>query len=446
MMNRTTQLASLLCLVLAGAGCTDTSEPTPDADAPDKLAPAPQPGVDALAKKPCAPSALRTDLPWHGTNRETVTAWMDEAGCQSPGYKHNKKPIALFDWDNTVLKNDVGDAITFRLISHDKVLQPPAQDWKRTSRYLTDAGAAALTAACGTDVPAGQPLPTSTNLGCADEILSMYIDNKTRGGATAFTGHNYRRMEPTYAWTAQLAAGYTPAEISQMTLDAVTPMLAAPIGRTQVVGTRTVNGWLRIYEQTADVIRGFQTRGYDVWVITASPQPVVEAMVPLVGVSPDRVIGIRQVPDAAGRVTYDFQGCGPVPAGDNSMISYIEGKRCWVNKVIFGDTTATAIERRPVTDRQFFGAGDSDTDIDFMRDAKYKLALNRQKKELMCFAYHNENNAWLVNPMFIEPKTKLATPYPCSTSACKDASGAGTACRDEAGNVIPDQEDTVFAQ
>ncbi|MBA3397982.1 MAG: hypothetical protein H0T89_35485 [Deltaproteobacteria bacterium] len=81
-----------------------------------------------------------------------------------------------------------------------------------------------------------------------------------------------------------------------------------------------------------------------------------------------------------------------------------------------------------------------------MRDAKYKLALNRQKKELMCFAYHNEDNAWLVNPMFIEPKTKLATPYPCSTTACKDASGAGTACRDEAGNVIPDQEDTVFAQ
>ena len=32
----------------------------------------------------------------------------------------------------------------------------------------------------------------------------MYIDNKTRGGATAFAGHNFRRMEPTYAWTAQL--------------------------------------------------------------------------------------------------------------------------------------------------------------------------------------------------------------------------------------------------
>ena len=93
---------------------------------------------------------------------------------------------------------------------------------------------------------------------------------------------------------------------------------------------------------------------------------------------------------------------------------------------------------------QAFGAGDSDTDIEFMRDAAYKLMLNRGKREAMCFSDHNEGDSWRVNPMFIAPRPMQTTPYPCSTTACKDAAGNGTPCRDEAGNVIRDQADTVY--
>ena len=430
-----------LPLTLLLAACADNSNLPPEEQPPVETL---DPVLGEIAKKTCFPSALRTDLVWHGDNRETLTEWMDSLGCASDGYKHNKKPLALFDFDNTVLKNDIGDGITFYLIKNDKVLQPPNQDWKRTSKFMTDAGAAALTAACGTTVPAGQPLPTSTNLACADEMLSMYVDNKTTGGAVAFTGHNFRRMEPTYAWTAQLLAGYTPEEVGTMTLAAANAMLSAPIGATQVIGTRTLNGYLRFYDQIADLIRGFQTRGYDVWVITASPNPVVSAISPMVGIPGNQVVGIRQLEDAQGRLTYSFEGCGPVADGEDTMISYIEGKRCWVNKVIYGDTTANAINRRPVGDRQVFGAGDSDTDIEFMRDATYKLMLNRGKREAMCFSYHNEGDTWRVNPMFIAPRPMQATPYPCSTTGCKDAAGNGVPCRDEAGNVIPDQADTVY--
>ncbi|HWU90313.1 MAG TPA: hypothetical protein VN253_23775, partial [Kofleriaceae bacterium] len=330
-MNMTKLEPVLLAGALAFAGCSDLD------DAGD-LAPS--------AGRDCYPLAMRTDLPWYGPNRETLTAWLDSRGCESRSYDPAAKPVALFDWDNTVLKNDIGDAITFYLVSHDQVLQPPNQDWNQTSGYMTSAGAAALTAACGTQVPAGQPLPTSTNLACADEILSMYLDNKTRGGQPAFAGHDYRRMEPTYAWTAQLMAGHTHAEIERLALDAAGPQLAAPIGTTQVVGTRTVNGWLRIYGQTSELIKAARSRGFDVWVITASPTDVVRAVASTIGVEAAHVIGIRSLTDAAGKLTYAFEGCGPVPDGGQSMIPYIEGKRCWVNKVVFGDTTAAAIERR----------------------------------------------------------------------------------------------------
>jgi hypothetical protein len=45
--------------------------------------------------------------------------------------------------------------------------------------------------------------------------------------------------------------------------------------------------------------------------------------------------------------------------------------------------------------------------------------------------------------MFIAPRAMLAGGYPCSTTACKSSSGAAGPCHDEAGNVIPDQTDSV---
>ncbi|MBA3542291.1 MAG: haloacid dehalogenase-like hydrolase [Deltaproteobacteria bacterium] len=438
-MSKLRPLLALSLLTLTASACGDDGSMVvdPQPDAPD------QPQPDGPTPPTCEPTALRTDLTWYGDNATKLAGWLDAKGCASVGYDATKKPIALFDWDNTVLKNDVGDAITFHLIKNDKVLQPPNQDWKQSSKLMTTAAATALTTACGITVAAGQPLPTSTNTACADEILSIYIDGKTTGAVAAFENFDYRRIEPTYAWTAQLLAGYTHAEVQAMTIAAVTPQLAAPENTTQVIGTRTVNGWLRIYDQTKDVIAAATSRGYDVWVITASPQDVVAAMVPMVDLPADHVIGIRSRLDASNKLTSHFEGCGPVADDADTMISYIEGKRCWVNKVIYGDTTANAIARRPVGMRPIFAAGDSDTDIEFLRDASYRLVLNRNKKELMCFAYRNEDSGWAVNPMFIQPKSQQAALYPCSTTACKTSDGTPGPCRDESNTIIPDQMDLV---
>jgi len=70
------------------------------------------------------------------------------------------------------------------------------------------------------------------------------------------------------------------------------------------------------------------------------PRSAIAAVAPLVGIAADHVVGIRSITDGAGKLTYRFEGCGTVADGDASMITYIEGKRCWVNKVVFGDATA----------------------------------------------------------------------------------------------------------
>jgi phosphoserine phosphatase len=430
----------ILTTLLAVAACGDQTQAQPDA--PAAMPDAPDTPASACA---ATPSQLRTDLTWFGDNRQTLTTWLDSGGCESPTYDKSHHPVALFDWDNTISKNDFGDAITYWFIAKGKVLQPPSQDWKQTNPYMTDAAASALTAACGTGTAAGSalPVPSATNHDCADEMLSIYDNETTRGGAPAFdySSVNSRRLEPAYAWTPQLMAGYTHAEVQAEVQAMLTQELAAVEGTPQTIGTTEENGWLRIYDQMKDLVHAAQTRGYDVWIITASPQDVIGTAAQMIDVPFDHVIGIRSMTDADGKLLYTFEGCGGVADGQAQLIPYIQGKRCFVNKVIYGATT-TAFQRRPDGHRQFFAAGDSDSDVEFLRDATYKLVINRNKADLMCHAYYNENDSWRVNPMFIGPKAAKATPYACGTSFV-DEHGSSGASRDEGGNVIADQADAV---
>jgi phosphoserine phosphatase len=424
---------------IAACGSSDGNKVTPDAPVIADAAP------DAPPANACAttPTQLRTDLPWFGDNRATLTTWLDSVGCQSPTYDKNHKPVATWDWDNTISKNDFGDAITYWFIAKGKVLQPTAQNWRNSNPYFTDAAVTALTTACGTTIAAGSafPVPTATNHDCADEMLSIYDNENTRAGAPAFNAANARRYEPAFAWTPQLLAGYTHAEIQTEVHAMLTQELGAAMDSTQTIGTTVENGWLRIYDQQKDLIAAAQSRGIDVWIITASPQDVIGTAAQMVGVPFDHVIGIRSMTDAGGKLLTTFEGCGTYPDGQTSIIPYIQGKRCFINKVVFGETTNALLRRDG--QRQVFAAGDSDSDVEFLRDAKYKLVINRNKADLMCHAYYDENDTWRANPMFIEPKAAKATAYACSTTAFTDEAGAAQPTRDEGGNIIPDQNDTV---
>jgi hypothetical protein len=394
-------------------------------------------GQGSLAAE--SPRQLNPALSWAGNNRERLDEMMRKHGVRSPSYDKGAKPVAVFDWDNTVIKNDIGDAVMYWLVRHGKILQPPGRDWAKTSRFLSDAARGDLAAACAGLAEPGSPLPTDRDNACADALVHAYANGKTRGGEPAWTAFNPLQMEPSYAWLAQLLAGYKPWEVRSFAAAAADENLAAAVGTKQSVGTVAgLNGYIRFYEPMRDLIGALQDNGFDVWILSASPQFIVEPLAARVGVMMDQVIGIRSiVSQNDGVLSYDLQGCGGVRDGENTLITYVEGKRCWINKVIFGDRSASAGKR--ASKRHVFAAGDSDTDTTFLQDATVlKLVINRNKEALMCNALANAGKKWIVNPMFIDPLPVRAQPYPCSTSACRDATGAKVGCVDENGKKISD--------
>lgn len=375
---------------------------------------------------------------WVQANADAINAMITKYGIAGGSFDAKKRPVAVFDWDNTVIKNDIGDATFAWMVKHDVILQPPGKDWGATSPALTTAAKAALNAACDSAAAAGQPLPTSTNAACAAEIMNIYYNGKTAAGTSGdawpakggTTTTNYP-----YAWVSQLQAGHTPSEVRSWALAAFDENVNAPVGTKQTVGGVEMAGYVRVYEQIRDLAETLDENGFDVWVLTASPQYVVEAISEEIGVPPHQVVGIRPVV-SSGKITYGFQGCGTLADGQTSLITYYNGKRCWINKTIFGEPAASQLAPNPdLTKRPVFVAGDSDTDIAMLKDATaLKLVLERNKIEVSCNAYANYQNKWLHQPMFIEPKSAPAAgAFDCP--AAKDPDG--NAIVDEAGQPFP---------
>lgn len=305
---------------------------------------------DHRTPRPCP--TLRVSEGWFGDNKARIDALVAKH-CHDKG----GKPVAVFDWDNTVIKNDVGDATFHWLLRNDRVRPPRDGDWSTTSRHLTPEAATALGAACSTGV---RVLPTSTDTRCADELLSVYASGATTAGKTAFAGHDRRRMEPQYAWLAQLLHGWTTRQVESFAAAARAENLAAPQGATQRVGTAQVTGWVRYYPQQRDLIRTLQDAGFDVWIVSASPEPVVDVWAKGVGVAPSHAIGIRNTTER-GRLTAHLKGCGTVRDGKDTMITYIDGKRCWINQETSPRATAS-----PASSSR--GVVSSETDWPFWKD------------------------------------------------------------------------------
>ena len=67
-------------------------------------------------------------------------------------------------------------------------------------------------------------------------------------------------------------------------------------------------------------------------------------------------LGIRTVRED-GRITTKLKGCGGFADGSNEIMTYVDGKRCWINQAILGIQGAAALQPAPEARRQAIAAG-----------------------------------------------------------------------------------------
>lgn len=160
-----------------------------------------------------------------------------------------------------------------------------------------------------------------------------------------------------YAWCAFQIAGLTLDEAAALT--------------NRVIEERLADGRIELRPEMIELVAGLHARGWEVWVISASAEPLVRTFAPRYGIAADHVVGMRLAIDPDGRLADRLGGPNTFREGKVEALDRFVG-------------------RRPV-----FAAGDTETDIDMLESAKHRLLMDRGNLAARAAA---ERGGWWIQP------------------------------------------------
>jgi phosphoserine phosphatase len=265
----------------------------------------------------------------------------------APGRK-----VAVFDLDNTLIFNDIGHASFYALLDSGI----PCKARSGLDRGLP----ASLRRRCRAARGARRKSALISRIAAYYRKLC-----KTRGQASC------------RGWLALLFAGMSPGQLSAFAKRVVARELATPLCRQPGKGVTRWRG-ARIYEAQRRLIATLNRQGFEVWLVSASVEPLARALAPHLGVSPKRAIGVRL---AQRRGRYQAQLLGPVPCRSGKLIAV--RKRIGVRPLlVFGHALA---------------------DLELLSYAK-TLAVVIDRAAHPALLRRAKRGGWPLQPPFIAPK------------------------------------------
>jgi len=326
---------------------------------------------------------------WAPDNHRQLNAWLATVSTS------DEQVTAVFDWDNTCVYGDIGEAtfrhqlatLALRLTPDEMAAHIP----RVVNGVTTLEGGVSLAALREDILTSYHALWSNISAGTQAEVLksSAHKDLQVR---LAFLYEALTQTEGigprfSYPWVTGFAAGMTVAEIHALAASAVEHALQVPQGvMTWQAASPGVSGVMVFsYErgfcpqpEMLDLIKAAQRAGVEVFVVTASLEYVVEGAAKALAYPVDEahVMGMRPRLDADGRLTIHMDERVPM--------TYREGK-------------VAVIERLLPSPPQLV-AGDSNTDFEMLTrfDAtSVRVVINRNKSGDIRSLYDDPKRALL---------------------------------------------------
>ncbi|MFC3533605.1 haloacid dehalogenase-like hydrolase [Vogesella facilis] len=333
---------------------------------------------------------------WSPLNARRIQAVIDDYGVQSAGYRADKRPYAVFDWDNTCIMNDCEEALLMYQINHLQYKLTPdefvAVMWKDVPKgqfikdYTTVDGKPVSMEDLAADVEADyrwlhanyQGLAGSKSL---EEIQAsdQFKDFRAKLYFMYDAICDSQPLEIGYKWIIYFYKNMSRAELQAMAEasnnydlgDALRKVKyqspASLPGKTGVVVASHFHG-IRIHEEVRALMQTLRANGIDVYVSTASIDDVVRVFAGHpsygYGVPPENVIGLRLAMQD-GKYSADYQ--------PGWHFNWGPGKTVGIQNVLVAQKGYGPV----------LVAGDSDGDAWMLRDFRdtaLGLIVNRLKK------------------------------------------------------------------
>jgi phosphoserine phosphatase len=316
---------------------------------------------------PAAPVEAPKDLlpgAWEAGVKSDLIKLVVAHGKGGAGYDEKNPPVAAIDFDNTCIRGDIGRAFYDRMVTERKILF---------------------------DEEIFQALPGDKrkDIKAAWKKLKKLPDDKQAGSLELQTFRKLMHQaywslcyntppEKCFPWQVRFYAGYTPDEIREIAESVMEAELHKPLGSEPIKAgpedqaPAITSTGIRIHQEIHNLITLLKKRGFDVWIISAGPEWVVEGAALKLGVGPDRVIGMR-AKLKEGKLTSEIE---PPP-------TFRQGKVEAISKFI---------GKKPL-----LAVGDSWTDAEMLEYAGHALLIDRGYADLKKKAVEA---GWWIQPTF----------------------------------------------
>lgn len=198
---------------------------------------------------------------------------------------------AVFDFDNTLIKNDLGEAVMYYIVLQGLLRADLAGFWTELRHEAVADEVIERLRKSWDSVEESGGEDTGEFLSFADRLLTVYGLVYEKAG-----------MEEAYRWTRTLF-GFQPVKemrsISRYVFDYEQTL---DVGVWELPSGLRLPRGIRIYAEIKELIAALHERGWDVRIVTASPQEIIQTVSPRWNIPEEKVHGmvLRRKKDAPG--------------------------------------------------------------------------------------------------------------------------------------------------
>ena len=297
-----------------------------------------------------------------GWSPEVYARLMSALSSASPG-----EDFAAFDFDNTCIWGDLGDACYDGLVARMALSWDSPQLWALLEPEDDPQGLRARVARAQA-APPERRWQDDDFLAYMGHMGRLYRDHDARHG------HDHA-----YRWVVQVMAGMTPERVLQIAREVYQEHLTWPLSSIELTDPRSGERWsmlrgVRVCAQIVELMQAMRALQIEVWIVTASCelwiQPMAQACF---GVEPAQVVGNVLLPQADGRLSAQLL----------EPVTYRQGK------------PPRALARRGSSRLPHMALGDAMTDLELLESAALPVVLDRGQLQLRQIA---RSRGWAIQP------------------------------------------------
>lgn len=301
------------------------------------------------------PEALRRALAatWSPAEVARIDAALDEA--------RKRDAIVAFDWDNTVMRGDIGDLAMLHVLREHAVPKPAQwSDWGPLTREAIDALEAAFGAAEALSRDAHE----------ARALLAEIAWREEAHGKPAFAPRTNEVLRGGYWMMASLLESFAAETRIALAEKAFREARGADVGVHAHAFGIDVEAFARPRASMLALARWAEARGVATWIVSASEETIVRTVATSLGFDGARVIGAMP---STSRALFG-----------EAVMTFDEGKRMHLAHRAFGLSVEEARTHAP---RIAIGCGDSDTDHGMLLCAELIVLVDRGQPRVTKLAH-----------------------------------------------------------